>query len=156
MSLYFKGKIIGTRPWASGQDDNDVIEQIVIVETPDQRFGILDGFVMQVKPEAVGKVKDISIIVPVAKVKKIRDEKPGLEPSGANALGYKGHIYYGKVIAVGIKDIWHHEPGYQYLICVDVGFTDILVDLDKETIQTIKVGDFIEVNASMTTLLRIK
>jgi len=83
------------------------------------RFGILDGFIMQVKPEMVGKVKALSLIIPVAKINRVPDGKMGIVPSVANPLGYKGHLYYGKVKEVGVKDIWHTEPGYQYLVCVD-------------------------------------
>jgi len=80
----------------------------------------------------------------------------GIVPSVANPLGYKGHLYYGKVKEVGVKDIWHTEPGYQYLVCVDSGFADILVDLNREIIKGMKIGDPVEVMASMTTLLQIK
>jgi len=39
------------------------------------RFGILDGFIMQVKPEMVGKVKALSLIIPVAKINRVPDGK---------------------------------------------------------------------------------
>ena len=157
MSLYIKAKIVSLNPLTVG-DDNGIIEQVVVIELSNGlRFGVLDGFVMQVKPDMIGKAKEISIIIPVAvNVKIIPNREQGIEPSVENPLDYCYHRFFGFITKVGVKDIWYNEPGLQHLICLNVGFADILVELHKEMFQSVKVGDFVEVLASMTTLLKIR
>lgn len=157
MGLFIKAKILDINPLTVG-DDNEIIEQVVVVELPNRiRLGILDGFVTQVKPEMIGETREISLIVPVEKKTIIiHDRNPGIEPSIENPLGYNYHKYFGRIKKIGVKEFWRNEPGYPYLVCIDIGFADILVDLHKETFQNVKVGDFVGVLATMTNLLKIK
>lgn len=80
---------------------------------------------------------------------------PRIEPSSQKPLGYKGHLFYGKIEKISVEDKWHNEFKYKNLVSVNVGVGEILVDFNRESLNIVEEGDYIQVYALRTDLLEI-
>lgn len=54
-----------------------------------------------------------------------------------------------------MEDKWHNEFKYKNLVSVNVGVGEILVDFNRESLNIVEEGDYIQVYALRTDLLEI-
>lgn len=154
MRKFLEAKITGIEPGAGYMDA--LYDQTVLIELPDgKQIGLFDSVIMKATPDMIGKNKNIVILVPVSNIKKIHKTEPRIEPSYLKPLSYKGHVYYGKIEKIGVKDEWHNEFKYKNLVSVNVGVGEILVDFDKERLKMIEAGDYVQIYALRTDLNKI-
>ncbi|MGA9141092.1 MAG: hypothetical protein WBZ29_12755 [Methanocella sp.] len=159
ISLLVKVKILDTKGHG-GDQDGKRIEQIVAIELPDGTImGVYDGVEMRISPDMIGKEIDVALMVlaGINGTKIVPFTNPRIEPSlkKNDQFPYdcQGNKYYGKVEEVGLKDIWHPKHGYLQLICINVGVCNIITDIDNKIFNTIKVGDYVELNKTLTEFL---
>lgn len=156
MKCYFKCKIISATPFT--EYENRVFEQITVIELPNGlKFGLFDNG-MQIKPNMIGKEKDIAVsVLPYRDgIKVLSKSTQKVVPSQTDPYHYEDHKYYGQVEKVDVKDIWHPAPSYRHLACINAGLMNILVSFDELTSNNIKEGDYIEIRGLMSFLKDVK
>ncbi len=156
MIRYLKVKIINIEGGAGYKGIR--YDQTVVVELPvGGVMGLFESTLGKkvATTDMIGSMKEILIIVPVAKVEVIEKTEPRIEPYLEKPSSSSGHIYFGAVNKIGLEDIWHDQPKYKNLMLVNVGLCDIIVPLDPILIKLIKPGDFIKVYGTRSDLLDI-
>lgn len=117
-------------------------------------IGLFDGSA-QAKPEMIGKIKEISILIPIGKVTSIEKTEPRIEPSVDNPLDYHSHTIYGVINNLYVEDIWHKKFKYENLISVNVGMGDVIVKVGSEQLKNLNIGDYIKVYNARCDLVSI-
>lgn len=156
MIHYLKVKITNIKggAWYEGI----TYDQTVVVELPgDNVIGLFESTLGKkiVTAEMIGSMKEILIIVPVAKVEVIEKTEPRIESSSQKPSSSSGHTYYGVIKKIGLEDKWHGQFQYTNLILVNVGLGDIIVPINPDLMKSIKIGDFIKIYGSRSDLLDI-
>lgn len=155
MSKFPKARIVKIEPGARYM--GTIYDQTVIVELPNKiQFGLFDGAIMRCTADMIGKITELVILVPISNIEKISETELRVESSPEKPISYRGHVFYGKIKKIKIKDIWSKkEHRYKNLVLVDVGLGDILAQFDEKLLKKFNEGDYIKISAVRTDLLSI-
>lgn len=143
--MTIKAKITRIEPTTEYQ--GTIYDQNVVVELPS---GILIGVFdlnMLVEEDMVGETKDlkISLLVGKSSIELREDIEPHIDPSGEDPEFWKNHVYFGKVMHIS-------EEERHYVMSIDVGDGQVLVQTKEETFPMPEIGSGLRVRASRSDL----
>lgn len=149
-----KAKITGLKPSAGYMDV--IYEQTVELELPSgKRIGLFDSL-PKATSEMIGITKNMVVLAYITKIERIPETEHRIEPFHEEPLGWKNHMFYGKIEEIGIEDEWHEgDFKYKNLVLLYVGEGNILVKCDYQTLNLIKKGNYLKVSALRSDLLGI-
>lgn len=143
-----KTKILRIRSGSSYEDR--VYDQTVFVEMPDGKVIDLFDHKMLCKQEMIGKIKNITISVSLANLRKVPDPIYDITPAASEGSAHKksggGHIFNGKLT--------YKDETYKEFI-IDIGCGLISSDSHGH-FNDFHIGDFLEIYAVRADLRDIQ